>query len=252
MDAKTTALGALPRLLVGFLLAIGLCVLFMWPRVPVEAAYSRGFSSACNWLIERTRSETVLDGKVLRNKDGKAKTGIFGSTGFAFIESLYPPAPGDPPDPAMPKRPDRPILQDTQISVINFERGAVPGWLSHRMIDSRETGFKPLAMFLALWLAMPMSWGRRGWSLVVGLLLVHAFIALRMTLGLLVMFNGTDPHCLFSLGPNTQGLLQRAFQILCTSPPTSYWIPLLIWMILCLRPETFGFVQSRPAPDVDT
>jgi len=96
---------------------------------------------------------------------GNFLLGSFGSMG----QVRFKPNPGDDPD------------YDTQVVLTNLANRARRTTES----DSRFLGYMPVAALVALILATPITWRRRGLALLWGLPLVHGFVVLRVALLLL-------------------------------------------------------------------
>jgi hypothetical protein len=102
--------------------------------------------------------------------------------------------------------------------------------------SARYVAYLPIALFTALCVATPTSWRRRGVGLVIGLLLVHLFVLLRLTLTLLAGgFAAEKTYAIFRPGPFWHGVLMRLDGVLADNPTVSYIVPTLIWFVLMFR-----------------
>ena len=105
-------------------------------------------------------------------------------------------------------------------------------------------------MLIALVVATPLSWSRRGWALLWGLLLTHVFIALRLTLTLAAGgFAVPDKaYALFHPGAFWQRILTGGQNVLSDNPTVSFVVPVFIWFLVALpgvkRRET-GVKKAR-------
>ncbi|MBI4718088.1 MAG: hypothetical protein HY763_09810 [Planctomycetes bacterium] len=104
-------------------------------------------------------------------------------------------------------------------------------------VDTGRVGYVPTVELVALVFASPVAWPRRWRSLVVGLLLVNAFVAARMALLLLHWFSMPTPFRLYAPGAPGQGLLSWSYECLFVSPAGSFLVPLLIWGAVTIRRE---------------
>jgi len=101
--------------------------------------------------------------------------------------------------------------------------------------SARSLGYWTTALFLALALAWPMSWKRRGWVLLWGLFLIHLFIAFRLTLTLVETGFGADkPYALFDLSQFWRGVLLRTKEVAVHNPTLSFLIAGFIWLVVAL------------------
>ena len=101
-------------------------------------------------------------------------------------------------------------------------------------IDSRLSGFLPTAMVVALTLATPIPWSRRGNALLWGLVWVNAFIAAREVSTLLYTLTHPPPfHA--DLNPMWGEIAYRVYEIVGQAPATSFIVPVLIWILVTFR-----------------
>jgi len=124
-------------------------------------------------------------------------------------------------------------VQDTLMLTMNRRVAGTFGQLS---ISSRIVGYWPTAWLIALILAKPMPWPRRGWALLWGLLLIHMFIAFRLSLSLAIDRFGADrAYSLFHLSPFWKDVLVRAETVFVVNPTVSFVVPTFIWLIVSVR-----------------
>lgn len=93
----------------------------------------------------------------------------------------------------------------------------------------RYMAFAPTVLLLALILATPIPWSRRWRPLLWGLLLVHGFIAARMTLILLEAF---IRMALWEPGPFWRGVVTGLILTFACSVVVSFAVPVLIWILV--------------------
>jgi hypothetical protein len=110
--------------------------------------------------------------------------------------------------------------------------------------SSRYIGYMPLATFIALALATPVAWRRRLIALGWGLLLVEAFVILRLTLTLAVGYCGTKAYALFNPGPRTFQFLGYIENVLQDDPTVSFVAPVFIWIALLFRPSRWAAMST--------
>ena len=108
-----------------------------------------------------------------------------------------------------------------------------PGKIGYLRTTGRYVGYVPTAVFLALGLAAPLPWLRRLRGLLWGLLLVHAFIALRLTLSLTANgFAAAKDYALFHPSPFWRSALTGVESIFSEDPTVSFVVPVLIWFVV--------------------
>jgi hypothetical protein len=221
-----------PRRLAWFaILLVSLCiVLFVVPWPGLTKAYACVFRAFGNALF--TRYWFWSDGSVrfldLRAEDLVRQ--VDAVTPVTLSPDFSPPPPQD--------------VKDTLMVLLNRR---VPGAFGLVRTSARSMGYWTTALFVALAVAWPMSWKRRGWALLWGMLLVHLFIALRLTLTLAhVGFAADKEYALFQLGPFAAKVLARTEEVLVDNPTVSFFIAGLIWLIVAL-PEVIQvlFPASR-------
>lgn len=135
---------------------------------------------------------------------------------------------------------------DTEIVLSNPHTGAV-GTVQH---NSRRMGYVPTAVLISLVLATPLSWSRKSRALLWGLLLVNAFVALRLALVLLRDLSRDDPLCLFDLSPFTLKVLAWAVRALVMSHGSYFGFPVLIWILATFRRSDWRGLFATPQPHV--
>lgn len=120
---------------------------------------------------------------------------------------------------------------DTLLVVMNRKVRSPFGLLR---VSSQLVGYTPTIVILALLLATPLTtWKRRGWALLAGMVLVHGYIAVRLSLFVLARcFAADKPYALFEPGTFLSGLIERAQTMIHEHPDRSWTIPVLIWFLV--------------------
>lgn len=139
--------------------------------------------------------------------------------------------------------------EDTRIVLRN--RRVPEGKLSMD-IKAAWTGYRPTAFLVALVVATPLPWRRRAAAMLWGLLGVHLFIVLRITLHLLNMLSDPHPLAAFSFTPFTKSILSPAARLLFLAPFMTYAAPAIIWLLVTFRrgdPARFLGFGRREAGD---
>jgi len=130
-----------------------------------------------------------------------------------------------------------PPLQERD-TVMALENRQVPGSVSFLRTSSRLIGYWPTAGLVGLILATPARWRRKLLALGLGLLLVHAFILLRLTVHLAIDgFSGDKAVAIFHPGPSAARVMAYARTILNDDPVVSFVAPVVIWVALLFRPS---------------
>ncbi len=144
-------------------------------------------------------------------------TSLFGRFGEGRV-TVGPPAPGE--------------RFDSSVSV-GRPPSKVIGTRGH---SSRLIGYLPTVLTGALIICTPLPWRRRVRALVWGLALVHAFIAIRIVIGLLQFFSLDAPWRVVEPGPFGRTMIDASYQTLALAPTASFLAPVAIWAMVCLRP----------------
>lgn len=101
--------------------------------------------------------------------------------------------------------------------------------------DARLEGYLPAAVFIALHLATPVPWARKWRTFLLGLIVIHVFVALRITIALFHFFNSEGPWRAVHLGPWATKALGTAFEFGVASPVCTFLVPGLVWLFLSFR-----------------
>ncbi len=121
---------------------------------------------------------------------------------------------------------------------------------------TRFVGYISTAVIIALVLATPIPWRRRARALLLGLVLVHLFIAVKLVFWLLDGYTEPGhPLALYAPSPFWKSVIHETNLELTLAPATSYIVPVFIWIVatftrkeLARLPEWAGFSVSREAP----
>lgn len=102
--------------------------------------------------------------------------------------------------------------------------------------SSRMVGYTPTAFFVALFLATPVGWRKRLWVFIIGLVLAHGYIFVRLSIYLAVGewgFGSAKPYALFSLGEFWSGILTRVNEVVNDNP--MFYLPFAIFLWLAVN-----------------
>ena len=101
-------------------------------------------------------------------------------------------------------------------------------------LDTRSIGWVPTALTAALILATPIRWRRRGWALVWGMLLIHAFILFSLQTWI---WNQEPGLSLLTLPPFLKQIVDDLQYTLITQLGASFSVPVIIWLLVTFRRE---------------
>ena len=130
---------------------------------------------------------------------------------------------------------------DTQIVIRNRRNDAFAS-SSHA---PWRAGYLPTVMLAALTIATPLPWARRLKALALGLIAVHLYVGLRLTLTLAYGFNGTDEWCLYALPRWWSFALSAAYEMICISPGTPFLVAVLAWGLVTFRRSDWSRIIVR-------
>ena len=146
------------------------------------------------------------------------------------------------PDTIRFKAPDV-VEREVDTVVLVTHRGAA-GWLTLG-INSRQGAYLPTVVLASLILATPVPWSRRGASLLLGLVLVHLFIAVRLTI---VVLSGYY----LMLGPNAgtetslwTKVVLAGVKFAATGQGLGYIVPTIIWVLVAIPREQLNRILSK-------
>ncbi len=123
---------------------------------------------------------------------------------------------------------------DSRIALAN--RGQIDrngdGPVRYLELDTRGVGWIPTALLVALIVATPVPWWRRGWALVPGLLAIHGFILFSVAV---YIWNSSTELSLVTLSPLVKRIAGGLEETLITQMGASFVAPGLIWILVTLR-----------------
>jgi len=190
-----------------------------------DSAYAAGFRAGGNAVFSRFWFWPQATAKFLNLKS---------PTLFDDIDAVTP---GNLPKQFKPPQSED-VVQDTLMVLMNND---VPGSIGMLRTSSRPIGYWPTAVFLSLLLATPIRWKRKLIALAVGLLLVHGFVAFRVTV-LLLKGGFADPakkYALFHPTAFWQDVWRRAGEVFADNPTFAYVVPVFIWLAVVFLVHLF-------------
>lgn len=132
----------------------------------------------------------------------------------------------------------------------DFELRCTNRKLGRRTVQTLKSGMLcllPTLGVIALCAATPLPFVKRGCRLLIGLILVHLFILLRLGVAALYWISEGGESAVLPLNSFLRGLIEAARIFLVTSPTTSFVAPLLIWLIAMIRPGEWRMVPRQAA-----
>jgi hypothetical protein len=141
---------------------------------------------------------------------------------------------------------------DTRITVANRQQLDASGSGRAVMLDldSHGIGWVPTALLIALIVATPVTWTRRTWALLWGLLALHAVILVSIQVYIWNQSDTTSGLDLIVLTPFWKTIVSGLEETLVTQLGASFAIPVLIWILATFRVEdlqTFSVVNKKLA-----
>ncbi len=112
-------------------------------------------------------------------------------------------------------------------------------------MSSRLMGYLPTCFAISLVFATPVSLKRRTIALPWTLVLTSCFVGLTVWLQLVNALSGADSLAVFTFGPFWKGVVVVLLKVLAMSPVTAYIAPVVIWVLVTLRPEDLVRVASH-------
>ncbi len=219
-----------PRAALKFsVLLVVYATLFLIPWQPVEQAYASLFRTGGNIFFTRfwfwgEGHTKFLD---LHAKDLRMQ-----------VELAIP---GQLPRSFQPARGEH--KQDT---LLLLSKGPKPPSFGQLHTSSRMVGYWPTVWLLALILAKPMSWKRRGKSLMWGMVLLHLFIAVRLSFYLAAKGFGVSGkvYALFAPGEFFSEVLTRGDEVFMQNPSLSFFAPTFIWFAVAFSRSEWAVLRK--------
>jgi hypothetical protein len=119
-------------------------------------------------------------------------------------------------------------------------RGVGP--MRYLELDSRGVGWVPTAMTIALVLATPVPWWRRGRALFGSLLAAHGFILFSVAA---YIWNASAGISLITFSPFWKQMAEGLEETLITQMGASFVGPVLIWVLVTVRAQDLKAWRSN-------
>lgn len=114
--------------------------------------------------------------------------------------------------------------------------------------DSRLVGYMPTVCLVAFVLASPIGWKRRRRALLLGLLLVHAFVALRMAIPIVREFSQPNALQVYHLGGFRHWLLGVVNRAFLSAPASFFVVPTFLWIAVAFRSTDWQLLREPGEP----
>ena len=95
-------------------------------------------------------------------------------------------------------------------------------------------GYLPIILLVALILASPVTWKRKGIALLGGLLVIHVFIWLKLYIQLLYEFNRAELNVV-SFSGFQQNLMDTLHVLFVVYLGPTFIVPVFIWLLVTFR-----------------
>jgi hypothetical protein len=135
---------------------------------------------------------------------------------------------------------------DTIITMANRDRMGPDGSGPAKILklDAWSVGWVPTALLLALTMATPIPWPRRGLSVLLGLLLINFYVGI--SVGSYLWNESTDLG-LLTLTPFWKAVADGSEETMITQLGPSFVVPVVIWIFVTFRPREINAIErGRP------
>lgn len=174
----------------------------------------------------------------------------FSSVGDEGYVSFRLPMPTD----VTPGNDSHELLVEIERRIVKYQTGynaegeevrtpIVSGGKCKVVIPASRIGFMPTIELIALVIATPVPWVRRGLALMLGLIIVNAFVIARIWLMLIYFFSGAIDESLqqYFFSDWLNGVVDGLYEFFYVAPTATFVVPAIIWGALTLRPAELRF-----------
>jgi len=135
---------------------------------------------------------------------------------------------------------------DLNVTLFNRARAAPDGGVARIRTrhSSRHAGYMYIAFLVALILATPIPWNRKGWALLLGMILIHGLVALQLALRILHAFHNR-PLSMFVMSTFCKRVLSIAHQAFAVNVTFGFIACVFIWILVSFRQRDWGEIISR-------
>lgn len=202
-------LGPISRFLIGFIFIFGLLI-YPWPGW--DEIYGQAFRTTGNAIFSSTHGNRVVRFEAFKQTQGLASL-------------------------------------DSRIVLGNRALADASGHGPATMLglDTRSIAWVPTALTIALIAATPVAWPRRLRALIIGLILIHAFILFSICI---YIGNESTEVSLLTLSPFWKQIGDALEYTLITQMDVSFFVPVLIWILTVFRYDDFSSFFRVPSKTV--
>ena len=111
-------------------------------------------------------------------------------------------------------------------------------------LTSRYSAYIYTAFVVALIMATPISWRRRGWALLWGMILIHCFLLFKMAILILFIFSH-DPDSPVVFDPFWKQVLFFAQQAFLKNMVFCFMVSVFIWFLVSFRREDLSEILIK-------
>ena len=153
--------------------------------------------------------------------------GSFGSTGIVTFEPLHD------------------SEYDLHVTLYNQARLAPDGDITRIRTrhSSRHAGYMYAAFLTALILATPIPARRKGWALLLGIILIHGLVAAQLAIRILHAFHNR-PLSMFVLNTFCKRVLSIAHQAFAVNVTFGFVFCVFIWILVSFRRRDWAMIQG--------
>jgi len=135
---------------------------------------------------------------------------------------------------------------DTDLNVLN----SASKKMGTQPLSAQYRGYAPTLLLFSLIAATPLPWTRRGFALLCGVLLLHAWIVFGICLLVLKAYVTPGELALYDWSDGARFFLNFVAEIIATSTATQFALPVLIWALVTFRTgdveKLLGIVAESP------
>jgi hypothetical protein len=144
---------------------------------------------------------------------------------------------------ALPERPGRARAVIVNPALMD-RNGAGP--VRNLDLNLDQLAIRPLALLVALIVATPVSWRRRGWAVILGLLLLH--LCLLAFMGYCIWVESGEVH-LVEFSPGGKAVAMGIEDAMLSQAVIA--LPVLLWVLVTLRQEDGSRLLGRAVSETD-
>jgi len=115
-----------------------------------------------------------------------------------------------------------------------------------RPFGTQYQGYAPTAVLLSLIVASPVTWKRRGWATLWGLILIHLWIAFALWLMLVDAYSDPSKLAMYELSPLVKRSLAYVTFLVTKSTMTRYFVPVFFWILVTFRRNDWQNILPTP------